>query len=62
MPVHPSSQVKRQLGIELQPPNLEMDADISSLGEFEVPLRLPTSLELPDGKVKLYLRVKVRRK
>eukprot|EP00246_Nothoceros_aenigmaticus_P002823 TRINITY_DN13698_c0_g1_i1.p1 TRINITY_DN13698_c0_g1~~TRINITY_DN13698_c0_g1_i1.p1 ORF type:complete len:199 (-),score=49.18 TRINITY_DN13698_c0_g1_i1:182-778(-) len=56
------AEVKRQLGVELHPTNLEMETDVTSLGEFELPLRFPHNIELPDGKVQLYLKLKVRRK
>ncbi|XP_019192869.1 PREDICTED: uncharacterized protein LOC109187197 isoform X2 [Ipomoea nil] len=54
--------VARQLSVSIEPENLHLPSPLSSLGEFEVPLRLPRSIPLPDGKVQWALKIKIRRK
>ncbi|KAF8403090.1 hypothetical protein HHK36_011184 [Tetracentron sinense] len=54
--------VARQLCVNIQPENLHLLSPLSSLGEFELPLRLPRSIPLPEGKVHWTLNVKIRRK
>nr|KAJ0185761.1 hypothetical protein LSAT_V11C900485760 [Lactuca sativa] len=39
--------VARQIGVCIEPENLQLESPLSSLGEFEVPLLLPKSLLLP---------------
>ncbi|KAI3697343.1 hypothetical protein L6452_30301 [Arctium lappa] len=56
------SEVARQLGVRLEPENLQLTSPLSTLGEFEVPLRLPKTLPLPEGKVQWTLDVKIRKK
>ncbi|KAD3066488.1 hypothetical protein E3N88_34368 [Mikania micrantha] len=56
------SEVARQLGVCIEPENLQLTSPLSSLGEFVVPLRLPKSLPLPEGKVQWTLDVKIRKK
>ncbi|XP_049933072.1 uncharacterized protein LOC116251507 isoform X2 [Nymphaea colorata] len=56
------SEVARQLYVSIQPENLHMPYDITTLGEYEIPLRLPRSIPLPEGKVQWTLKLKVRRK
>jgi len=56
------SEVARQLCVRIEPENLHLPTPLSSLGEFEVPLRLPKSIPLPEGKVQWTLTVKIRRK
>ncbi|KAL7003631.1 hypothetical protein U1Q18_004782 [Sarracenia purpurea var. burkii] len=56
------AEVARQLFVRIEPVNLYLPTPLSSLGEFEVPLRLPKSLPLPEGKVHWTLNVKIRRK
>ncbi|XP_031104655.1 uncharacterized protein LOC116009675 [Ipomoea triloba] len=55
-------EVARQLSVSIEPENLHLPSPLSSLGEFEVPLRLPRSIPLPDGKVQWALKIKIRRK
>ena len=55
-------QVVRQLGVRMEPENLQLTTPLSALGEFAVPLRLPKSLPLPEGKVNWTLDVKIRKK
>lgn len=57
-----SCQVARQLSVRIEPENLHLPTPLPSLGEFEVPLRLPKSIPLPEGKVQWTLDVKIRRK
>nr|GEW05429.1 ribosomal protein L9/RNase H1 [Tanacetum cinerariifolium] len=45
------SEVARQLGVRIEPENLQLTTPLSALGEFAVPLQLPKSLLLPEGKV-----------
>lgn len=56
------SEVARQLGVHIKPENLQLASPLSSLGEFAVPLQLPKSLPLPEGKVQWTLDVKIRKK
>lgn len=56
------AEVARQLCLNIQPENLHLPSPLSSFGEFEVPLLLPKSIPLPEGKLKWTLHVKVRRK
>lgn len=56
------SEVARQLGVRIEPENLQLTNPLSALGEFAVPLRLPKSLPLPEGKVNWSLDVKIRKK
>ncbi|KAF8413365.1 hypothetical protein HHK36_001346 [Tetracentron sinense] len=56
------AEVERQLCVSIQPENLHLPSPLSALGEFEVPLRFPRSIPLPEGKVHWTLDVKIRRK
>lgn len=56
------SEVARQLSVHIEPENLHMPNPLTSLGEFEVPLRLPKAIPLPEGKIMWSLKVKIRRK
>ncbi|XP_057951821.1 uncharacterized protein LOC131146312 [Malania oleifera] len=55
-------EVARQLCVRIEPENLHLPSPLSALGEFEVPLRLPKSIPLPEGKVRWTLSIKIRRK
>ncbi|KAH7854749.1 hypothetical protein Vadar_017381 [Vaccinium darrowii] len=55
------AEVARQLFVRIEPENLQLPAPLTSLGEFELPLRLPKSIPLPPGKVQWTLNVKIRR-
>lgn len=56
------AEVARQLSVSIEPENVHLPSPLSSLGEFEVPLRLPRSIPLPEGKLQWALKVKIRRK
>ncbi|KMT16312.1 hypothetical protein BVRB_3g054600 [Beta vulgaris subsp. vulgaris] len=56
------AEVARQLAVRVEPENLHMPNPLSSLGEHEIPLRLPKSIPLPQGKIMWTLKVKVRTK
>ncbi|KAF0924231.1 hypothetical protein E2562_009942 [Oryza meyeriana var. granulata] len=56
------SEVARQLNINIHPDNLHMPSPMASLGEFELPLRLPRDIPRPEGKLQWTLTVKIRRK
>ncbi|CAH9089447.1 unnamed protein product [Cuscuta europaea] len=56
------AEVARQLSVSIEPENVHLPSPLSSLGEFEVPLRLPRSIPLPEGKLHWALKVKIRRK
>ncbi|XP_077227732.1 ribosomal protein L9/RNase H1 isoform X3 [Tasmannia lanceolata] len=56
------AEVARQLGVSIQLENLHLPSPLTTLGEFEVPLKLPKSIPLPEGKLHWSLKVKVRRK
>ncbi|KAK1275851.1 hypothetical protein QJS04_geneDACA003847 [Acorus gramineus] len=55
------AEVARQLCVNIEPENLHLPSPLSSPGEFEVPLRLPRSIPLPEGKNYWSLNVKIRR-
>ncbi|OVA11842.1 Ribosomal protein L9 [Macleaya cordata] len=56
------AEVARQLCVSIQPENLYLPEPLSSMGTFEVPLLLPRSIPLPEGKLRWTLDVKVRSK
>ncbi|CAA7398050.1 unnamed protein product [Spirodela intermedia] len=56
------SEVARQLSVNIHPDNLHLPSPLSSLGEFDVPLRLPWQIPPPEGKPQRTLKVKIRRK
>eukprot|EP00250_Pteridium_aquilinum_P003053 c13387_g1_i1 orf=445-1125(-) len=55
------TEVKRQQKIQIEEINLEMSSFLQTLGEYEIPIRLPKTVQIPGGKVKVFLKVKVRR-
>uniref|UniRef100_A0ACD5WEJ6 Uncharacterized protein n=2 Tax=Avena sativa TaxID=4498 RepID=A0ACD5WEJ6_AVESA len=55
------NEVARQLNINIHPDNLHLVSPLSSLGEFELPLRLPKDIPRPEGKLQWTLNVKIRR-
>ncbi|KAK2652325.1 hypothetical protein Ddye_012181 [Dipteronia dyeriana] len=56
------AEVARQLSINIESENLYLPTQMSTFGEYEVPLRLPRSIPLPEGKVQWTLNIKVRGK
>ncbi|KAL5539338.1 hypothetical protein UlMin_043827 [Ulmus minor] len=56
------AEVARQLCVQIAPENLHLASPLSTVGEYEVPLRIPKSIPLPAGKVSWMLNVKVRTK
>ncbi|KAJ4726424.1 50S ribosomal protein L9-like [Melia azedarach] len=56
------AEVARQLSVSLEPENLHLPSPLSAFGEYEVAMRLPKSIPLPEGKVHWILNVKVRGK
>ncbi|OIW02993.1 hypothetical protein TanjilG_13630 [Lupinus angustifolius] len=56
------AEVARQLCVNIAPENLHLPSPLSTLGEYEVPLRLPRSISLPEGKVNWSMKVKIRSK
>ncbi|KAM0945592.1 putative ribosomal protein L9 [Dioscorea sansibarensis] len=56
------AEVARQLCVSIHPDNLHLPSPLSSLGEYEIPLRLPRSIPRPEGKLQWTLNVKIRRK
>ncbi|XP_027352731.1 uncharacterized protein LOC113863374 [Abrus precatorius] len=56
------AEVARQLCVNITPENLHLPIALSTVGEYEVPLRLPRSIPLPQGKVNWSLNVKIRSK
>ncbi|KAG2701417.1 hypothetical protein I3843_06G040200 [Carya illinoinensis] len=56
------AEVERQLSVRIGPENLHLPSPLTTFGEFEVPLRLPKSIPLPEGKVQWTLDVKIRGK
>ncbi|XP_068668849.1 uncharacterized protein [Aristolochia californica] len=55
-------EVARQLFVKIHPDNLHLPSQLASLGEYEIPLRLPKAIPRPEGKVEWTLKVKLRRK
>ncbi|XP_022631379.1 uncharacterized protein LOC106776656 [Vigna radiata var. radiata] len=55
-------KVARQLCVNIAADNLHLPLPLSTLGEYEVPLRLPISIPLPEGKANWSLKVKIRSK
>ncbi|MCO5584026.1 hypothetical protein L7F22_037946 [Adiantum nelumboides] len=55
------AEVKRQHKIQIEEINLEMTSVLQALGEYEIPMRLPRTVQIPGGKAKIFLKVKVRR-
>ncbi|XP_078439524.1 ribosomal protein L9/RNase H1 [Wolffia australiana] len=55
-------EVARLLSVNIHPDNLHLPSPLSSLGEFDVPLRLPRQIPPPEGKPQRTLKVKIRRK
>ncbi|KAJ4776793.1 50S ribosomal protein L9 [Rhynchospora pubera] len=56
------AEVARQLKVDIKPENLQLSTPLKSLGEYEVPLRLPRDIPRPEGKIQWTLTVKIRRK
>ncbi|KAH7692721.1 Ribosomal protein L9 protein [Dioscorea alata] len=56
------AEVARQLCVSIHPDNLHLPSPLTSLGEYEIPLRLPRSIPRPEGKLQWTLNVKIRRK
>ncbi|KAI4345308.1 hypothetical protein L6164_012444 [Bauhinia variegata] len=54
------AEVARQLCVNITPENLHHPSPLLRVGEYEVPLRLPKSIPLPEGKVSWSLKVKIR--
>ncbi|CAN1250828.1 50S ribosomal protein L9 [Linum perenne] len=55
-------EVARQLNVLIDPDHLHLPTPLTTFGEYEVPLRLPRSIPLPEGKVNWTLTVKIRGK
>ncbi|KAJ6978012.1 hypothetical protein NC653_029801 [Populus alba x Populus x berolinensis] len=55
-------EVTRQFNVQIEPDNVHLPSPLAALGEFEVPLRFPKSIPMPEGKVKWTLKVKIRGK
>ncbi|GAY64260.1 hypothetical protein CUMW_232150, partial [Citrus unshiu] len=53
------AEVARQLSISIEPENLHLPSPLSAFGEYEVPMRLPKAIPLPEGKVQWTLNVKI---
>ncbi|KAJ7965325.1 50S ribosomal protein L9 [Quillaja saponaria] len=56
------SEVARQIGVHVAPENVHLPSPLSTVGEYELPLRLPKSIPLPEGKVQWSLKVNIRGK
>ncbi|KAI4384850.1 hypothetical protein MLD38_002950 [Melastoma candidum] len=54
------SEVARQLCVQIEPVNVHLPSPLTKVGEYEVPLLLPRSIPLPEGKFQWTLKVKVR--
>ena len=55
-------QVERQLSVRITADNVHLPSPLTTFGEYEVPLRFPKSIPLPEGKVQWTLAVKIRGK
>ncbi|XP_038895552.1 50S ribosomal protein L9 [Benincasa hispida] len=56
------AEVARQFSVQIAPENLNLPSPLSTCGEYEIPLRFPKSIPLPEGKIYWTLKVKVRSK
>ncbi|XP_020572051.1 uncharacterized protein LOC110018914 [Phalaenopsis equestris] len=56
------AEVARQLCVNIHPDNIHLPSPLSSLGEYEVVLRLPREIPRPEGLLQWTLHVKIRRK
>lgn len=56
------AEIARQLTVQLTPDNIQLPTPLSAVGEYEVPLRFPKSIPLPEGRVNWSLNVKIRSK
>ncbi|KAI5347228.1 hypothetical protein L3X38_015107 [Prunus dulcis] len=54
------AEVARQLCVHILPENVHLPSPLLTVGEYEVPLRLPKSIPLPAGKIQWTLNVKIR--
>ncbi|OIT05760.1 PREDICTED: uncharacterized protein LOC109205679 [Nicotiana attenuata] len=54
------AEVAKQLSVHIEPEHLVLDTPLHVMGEFEIPLRMPRSIPLPEGKVQWILQVKIR--
>ncbi|KAI4317461.1 hypothetical protein L6164_025328 [Bauhinia variegata] len=54
------AEVARQLCVNIAPENVHLPSPLARVGEYEVPLRIPKSIPLPDGKLNWSLKVKIR--
>jgi large subunit ribosomal protein L9 len=54
--------VGKTVMVNIKPENLHLPNPLKSLGEYEVPLRLPRDIPRPEGKIQWILNVKIRRK
>lgn len=52
----------KQLLVQISPENVRLSTPLSSYGEYQVPLRLPKSIPLPEGKSQWTLTVKIRKR
>lgn len=55
------AEVRRQQKVQLQKINIELMSPLSALGEYEVPIRLPKTVQIPGGRAKIFLKVRIRR-
>ncbi|KAI5065761.1 hypothetical protein GOP47_0018385 [Adiantum capillus-veneris] len=55
------AEVRRQQKVQIEEINLEMTSMLQTLGDYEIPMRLPKTVQVPGGKAKILLKVKVRR-
>nr|XP_023923187.1 uncharacterized protein LOC112034606 isoform X2 [Quercus suber] len=56
------AEVERQLSVRITADNVHLPSPLTTFGEYEVPLRFPKSIPLPEGKVQWTLAVKIRGK
>lgn len=55
------AEVRRQQKVQIHHVNLELASPLSTLGDYEIPIRLPKTVKIPGGKAKLFLKIRVRR-
>ncbi|KAI5075089.1 hypothetical protein GOP47_0009165 [Adiantum capillus-veneris] len=55
------AEVRMQQKVQIEEINLEMTLMLQTLGDYEIPMWLPKTVQVPGGKAKILLKVKVRR-
>ncbi|KAE8682022.1 Ribosomal protein L9/RNase H1 isoform 2 [Hibiscus syriacus] len=56
------AEIARQLCVKIEPENLLLPTPLETFGMFDVQLRIPKSIPLPEGRFNWTLKVKIRGK